>query len=71
MAFYITNPTGTEMQKGKRFETFECAVLAATKSARTAQARSTHGTTPFDVMEEIPGRHATRAIVYADRVDYR
>ncbi len=70
MAFYVSNNTGSRMAGGKVFDTLEAAEIAAQKSVRIAAAsKRAHGWSPFDVMEDIPGRHTIRSIVYPDKIE--
>lgn len=67
MTFYISSATGKEMVGGKRFETLEAAIEAGkTTIRRSLGSKRAHGTAAVDVVEAIPGRHTTRAIVNPD-----
>ena len=69
MAFYIVNSYGADMVQGRRFETLEAAEAAAQKSIRITARKARAGYTGLDVMEEVPGRHRLRSVVWPDKVE--
>ena len=63
MSFYITQTDGTlAMGVDRWFETLEQAVRAARRAAFGSPRY-----TGLRVMQEVPGRHRERAVVYPDR----
>ena len=65
--FYISSATGKKMAGGKDFASLEAAIEAGKSTIRRSLSNArAHGTGAVDVMEAIPGRHTTRAIVNPD-----
>ena len=65
--FYVSDWSGAKMAGGKDFATVEAAIEAAKSTIRRSLSnKRAHGTAAVDVMEAIPGRHATRATVNPD-----
>lgn len=71
MAFYVSNYYGGELAGGKRFATLEEGIAAGLSAMRRSIARkrgaqNASAVVALDVVEEIPGRHTTRAIIEPD-----
>jgi len=67
MTYRIESADGRVMAAGKTFGDLEAAIEAGkTVIRRSLSNRRAHGTAAVDVVEMIPGRYTTRAIVNPD-----